>query len=117
MAHNLSKNDLHFICNHLHLFPEDSKNQVIPITDEKYILLSIGIRVASYTDRRGVEKHVYEYLRFFDSFRFMASSLDKLESYLAAENFSLLDNHFPQHCSEDLQLLHQKGFYPYSYFD
>ena len=116
-AHNLSNYDLHFICKHLHHFPADSKIQVIPITDEKYISLSIGIRVASYTDRRGVEKHVYEYLRFVDSFRFMASSLDKLVSYLPAENFSLLDNHFPQHCSEDLQLLHQKGFYPYSYFD
>ena len=49
--------------------------------------------------------------------RFMASSLDKLVSYLLAENFSLLDNQFPQHCSEDLQLLHQKEFYPYSFFD
>ena len=73
--------------------------------------------VASYTDRRGVEKYVYEYLRFVDSFRFMGSSLVKLLSYLPAENFSLLDNHFPQHCSEHLQLLHGKGFYPYSYFD
>ena len=80
-------------------------------------MLSIGIRVAPYTDRRGVEKHVYDYLRFVDSFIFMASSLDKLVSYLPAENFSFLDNHFPQHCWEELQLLHQKGFYPYSYFD
>ena len=47
----------------------------------------------------------------------MASSLDKLVSYLPAENFSLLDNRFPQHFSEDLQLLHQKGFHPCSSFD
>ena len=70
----------------------------------------------SYTDRR-VEKHDYENLRVVNSFKFMASSLDKLVSYLPAENISLLDNHFPQHYSEDLQLLHQKRFHPYSYFD
>ena len=38
----------------------------------------------------------------------MASSLDKLVSYLAAENFSLLDDHFPEICSDNLQPLHQK---------
>ena len=115
LAHNLSIYDLHFVSKNLHLFPEDIKIQVIPITEERYISLSIRIRVASYTDRRGVEKHVYELLRFVDSFGFMASSMDKLVRYLPAENFSLLDNRFPQHCSGDLQLLHQKGFKPYSY--
>ena len=34
IAHNVSNYDLNFICKHLHLFPEDSKIQVIPITDE-----------------------------------------------------------------------------------
>ena len=58
-AHILSSFDLHFIFKNLLLFPEYSKIQVIHITDEKYISLSIGIKVASSTDRRGVEKHVY----------------------------------------------------------
>ena len=115
-AHNLSIYDLHFVSKNLHLFPEDIKIQVIPITEERYISLSICNRVASYTDRRGVENYVYELLLFVDSFGFMASSMDKLVRYLPAENFSLLDNRFPQHCSGDLQLLHQKGFKPYSYF-
>ena len=53
-AHSLSNYELQFICRNLQLFPEDSKIQVIPITNEKYISLSIGIRVASDTDRRGV---------------------------------------------------------------
>ena len=111
-AQNRSNYDIQFTCRNLHLSPEDSQSQIIPLTDEKYISLSIDIRVASYTKCRRLEKHVYEYLRFVDSFRFMASSLDRLVSYLPAENFSLLDNHFPQHCSEDLQLLYQMGFYP-----
>ena len=116
-AHNLSNYDLHFICKNLHQFPEDSKINVIPVTDEKYISLSVGIKVASYTDRRGVEKHVYEYLRFADSYRFMAQPLDKLVNNLPPENFTFLDNHFPSKSPEELALLHQKGFYPYSYFD
>ena len=94
LAHNLSYCDLHFVCKSRHLFPEDSKIQVIPITDEKYISLLIDLRVASYTDRRGVEKYIYDFLRFVDSFRFIASSLDKLVSYTPAANFSLLENTF-----------------------
>ena len=67
-VHNLLNYDLHFLQKSTP-FPKDSKNQVNPITDEKYISLSIGIRIASSTARRGVEKHIYEYLRFVDSFQ------------------------------------------------
>ena len=111
-AHILSIYELHFICKNLHLFPEDSKLQFIPITDEKYISLPIDWYVESYADLRGVEKHVYEYLRSVDSFRFMASSLDRLLSYLHAENFSLLDNHFPKHCSDYLNYSVKRDFTP-----
>ena len=117
VGHHVSNYDLHFICKNLYLFPEGNKIQVIPITDEKYNSLSLGTKVASYTDRRGVAKHVYEYLRFVDSYGFMASPLNKLLSCSPAENFSFLENHSPLHCSKDWQLLHQKGFYPYSCFD
>ena len=50
-AHNLPIYDLHFVCKNIHFFSEGSKIHVIPITDEKYISLSPGIRVGSYTDR------------------------------------------------------------------
>ena len=69
-------------------------------------------KVASYTDRRFVEKPTYEYFRLVNSYEFIASSLEKFVSSLTAENFSLLVNYFPQPCSDDLRPLHWNGFYP-----
>ena len=117
VAHNLSNYDLHHICKNLHYFSDDCRIQVIPLTDEKYISLSIGVKVETYLDSRGVEKNVYEYLRFIDSYRFMASSLDKLVSFLPRDRFTLLDLSFPNRSPAELELLYQKGHYPYSYFD
>ena len=117
VAHNLSNYDLHHICKNLHFFSEDCRVQVIPLNDEKYVSLSIGVKVDTYIDSRGVEKNVYEYLRFIDSYRFMASSLEKLVSFLPKDSFHLLDLTFSDHSQADCELLYQKGFYPYSYFD
>ena len=117
VAHNLSNYDLHHICKNLHHFPDDCRVQVIPLTDEKYISLSIGVKVETYVDSRGIEKNVFEYLRFIDSYRFMASSLDKLVSFLPKDRFGLLDSCFPSYNRADLELLYQKGHYPYSYFN
>ena len=61
-------------------------------------------------------KNMYMNIYVSSTHRFMVLSLDKLVSYLPAENFSLLDNHFPEHCSDFFQLLHQKEFDPYSRF-
>ena len=41
----------------------------------------------------------------------MVASLDKLVIYLPAVNFGFLDNRFPEYSSDDLQLVHQNGFY------
>lgn len=53
--------------------------------------------------------------RFLDSFRFMASSLEKLSSYL--EECSIVNNEFTRDgCSpEQIQLLTRKGVYPYDF--
>ena len=47
----------------------------------------------------------------------MASSLDKLVSFLPKDRFTLLDSCFPGYNRAELKLLYQKGHYPYSYFD
>ena len=117
MAHNLSNYDLHHVCLFIHKFKPGCKIEVIPTTDEKYITLTIGVPVRNYQDKNGVTKTVFEYLRFIDSFRFMASSLEKLASYLPKEKFKILDNCFADYPETDRDLLHQKGYYPYSYFD
>ena len=108
VAHNLSNYDLHHICKNLHFFSEDCRVQVIPLNDEKYVSLSIGVKVDTYIDSRGVEKNVYEYLRFIDSYRFMASSLEKLVSFLPKDSFHLLDLTFSDHSQADCELLYLK---------
>ena len=54
-------------------------------------------------------------LRFIDSFRFMASSLGKLASYL--ENLPILEKSFKQDgfSIEQIMLLKRKGVFPYDY--
>jgi len=70
----------------------------IPNTEEKYISFSKSIK-----DEEGKLKYK---LRFLDSFKFMASSLDKLVNNLKPEQFESLKKHF------DVNLL-RKGVFPY----
>ena len=51
---------------------------------------------------------------FIDSMQFMNSSLDKLVKNLSDEDFKYLVEEFG---SENLELLKQKGTYPYEYMD
>ena len=90
---------------------------MIPWTDEKYITLTIGVPVRTYQDINGLAKTVFEYLRFIDSFRFMASSLEKLATYLPKGKFQILDSCLADYPESDRDLLLQKSYYPYSYFD
>ena len=47
----------------------------------------------------------------------MASSLEKLASYLPREKFKILASCLADYPGSDRDLLHQKGYYPYSYFN
>ena len=51
-------------------------------------------------------------LRFFDSFQFLTSSLDSLVKNLAKDDFKYLSQVFD---NSALDLVKQKGFYPYEY--
>ena len=53
-------------------------------------------------------------LVFIDSMQFMNSSLDKLVKNLSDEDFKYLVEEFG---SENLELLKQKGAYPYEYMN
>ena len=108
IAHNSSNYDLHHVCMYIHKFKPGCKIDVIPSTDEKYL---------TYQDKNGVTKTVLEYLRFIDSSRFMGASLAKLVSDLPEDKFEILGKVFPDYSEEERNLLHQKGYYPYSYFD
>ena len=100
--HNLRGYDSHLIMQGIHRYADGKKRiRVIPNTMEKYVSFQLGN------------------LRFLDSLQFLGpgSSLETLAKNLT--EFPHLEEQFPQVWSfgkaEDLNLLKQKGVYPYSY--
>ena len=93
--HNLRGYDSHLIFNELDKL--DVKISVIPNGLEKYMALFLN-----------------KNLVFIDSMQFINSSLDKLVKNLSDEDFKYLVEEFG---SENLELLKQKGDYPYEYMN
>ena len=91
--HNLKGYGSHLIFSELHKF--NLKVDVIPIGLEKYKALFLG-----------------KYLVFIDSMQFMNSSLDIRVKNLVDKDFKYLVTEFG---CESLELLKQKGAYPYEY--
>ena len=97
--HNLRGYDSHFIVQNLGKYKE--KIDIIPNNTEKYMSISIGnIR----------NKQVY--LRFIDSLQFMSDSLESLVKNI--NNFYHLESDIK---NENINLLKQKGIYPYVYMN
>ena len=108
--HNLSGYDSHLFIKNLGV--TEGNINCIPNNEEKYISFSKDIVVGEYTSKNGKIVAVKQQLRFIDSFKFVASSLDKL-----VEN---LDKHCCVNTGKfykgkQLSLLMRKGVYPYEY--
>ena len=112
--HNLSGYDSHlFIRN---LGNVEGNIDCIPNNEEKYISFTKHINVGNYIDKKtGKTKNINYKLRFIDSFKFMATSLDSLVKNLPEDAFNNLKREFPE--EEKLNLLKRKGVYPYEYMD
>ena len=93
--HNLRGYDIHSIFNELNKF--DVKNDVIPNGLEKYMAFFLN-----------------KNLVFIDSMQSMSSSLNKLVKNLPDDDFKYLTEEFG---FKHLELLKQKGAYPYEYMD
>ena len=74
--HNLSGYDSHLFIKNLGV--TEGNINCIPNNEEKYISFSKYIVVGEYTNKNGKVVDVKQQLRFIDSLKFMASSLDKL---------------------------------------
>ena len=94
----------------------------IPNNEERYISFTKKIQFGSYRKKVKNEKGETEYeikplhhqIRFIDSFKFMATSLEKLVNNLSKDAFSNVRRYYVE---DKLDLLTRKGIYPYEYID
>jgi hypothetical protein len=115
LFHNLEGYDAHLFIRNLGVSSGDIK--CIPKTEDKYISFTKKIEVDEFRGKDGKKKKVKRELRFLESFKFMASSLDKLVEGLGKDDFRNLDLMSTCHTEEQKELLKQKGVYPYEYMD
>ena len=78
--HNLSGCDVHLFIRELR--KKTDNMGVIAKNKENYITFSVDVAVDNYTDKEGNEKDKTIELRFIDSFKFLAGSLDSLTNNL-----------------------------------
>jgi hypothetical protein len=85
LFHNLEGYDAHLFIRNFGVGSGDIK--CIPKTEEKYISFTKEIEVDEFRGKDGKKKKIKRELRFLDSFKFMASSLDKLVWGFGKDNF------------------------------
>ena len=76
------------------------------------LVLVKKIEVDSYENKKGEIKN--HKIRFIDSFKFMAASLDSLVNNLPETAFNNLKRHY---MGDKFNLVKRKGVYPYEYMD
>ena len=84
----------------------------IPNNEENYISFTKQVIVDTFVNKEGKEVNVKRELRFIDSLRSMASSLDKFSSYLKIDQFV---NWKEYYSGNQLSLLLRTGVYPYDH--
>ena len=111
--HNLSGFDSHLFVKNLGC--SDGNTDCIPNNEERYISFTKGIRFGSYTKKVKNEagetedetEPLHYQIRFTDSFKFMATSLDRLVNNLSKDAFSNVKRYY----AEDKLNLHTRKRY------
>ena len=111
--HNLSGYDAHLFIRQLGEKFQAEDIGVIAENKEKYISFNVKIDVQLEMDGKPVTKKIE--LRFIDSFRFMASSLDSLAKNLTDDQCKNLRWLYKE--DDVFKLMRRKGVYPYEYMD
>ena len=108
MFHNLSGYDAHLFIKELGRRFNKNDIGVIAENKEKYISFNvkINVKLAGVKDKDGKEVYKNIQLRFIDSFRFMASGLDKLASNLCGTSGIQCDK-----CKGNMELINISGGY------
>ena len=112
MFHNLSWYDSHLLIKNLGF--SEGNIDCIPNNEERYISFTKSLKIGSYTNKKGETKSLHHQIRFIDSFKFMATSLDKLGNNLPKDSFNNIKRYYT---NDKLSLLTRKGVYPYEYMN
>ena len=115
--HNLSGYDSHLFIKNLGF--SEGNIDCIPNNEEKYISFSKkNTYPKKALDANGdifyEQKPIYHAIRFIDSFKFMATSLEKLVNNLPKDDCINLSLYYS---GDKFNLLARKGVYPYEYMD
>ena len=110
--HNLSGYDSHLFIKNLGF--SEGNIDCIPNNEERFISFTKRIQVGSYTNKEGETKPLHHKIRFIDSFKFMAASLDNLVNNLPKDAFYNVKRYY---ADDKLSLLTRKGVYPYEYMN
>ncbi|XP_077280127.1 uncharacterized protein LOC143907319 [Temnothorax americanus] len=110
--HNLSGYDAHFVVEKIANEFEGGVNLLL-LTKESYIFFSKTVK-ETQTDG-GWDRYVK--LRFVDSYKFLAASIETLASYLNKNKLRITRSEYADLSVEDLDLLTRKGVFPYEYVD
>ena len=112
--HNLTNYDSHLFIKKLGSSNKKETIECIPNNEEKYITFTKTIITGQYTNKKGEEKNKTFDIVFKDSFKFMRSSIEALVNNLPKNGFKNIS----KYCTpEQLELIKQKGFYPYEFMD
>ena len=103
--HNLSGYDSHLFIKNLGF--SEGNIDCIPNNEGRYISFTKRIQVGSYTNKKGETKPLHHQIRFIDSFKFMATSLDKLVNNLPKDAFNNIKRYY---ANDKLSLLTRKGY-------
>ena len=112
--HNLTGYDSHLFIKKLGSPDKKENIDCIPNNEEKYISFSKTIIVGQNTNKKGEVKDKTFKIVFKDSLKFMSSSLGALVNNLPKDGFKNISKYYTP---EEVELIKQKGFYPYEYMD
>ena len=110
--HNLVGYDSHLFIKKLGF--TEGNIDCIPNNEEKYISFTKTIKAGKYINKKGEEKDKYFKIIFKDSLKFLAASLEALVNNLPKDAFKILLKYYTP---EQVEILKQKGIYPYEYMD
>ena len=112
--HNLTGYDSHLFIKNLGSSNPKENIECIPNNEEKYITFTKNIIVGQYTNKKGEVKDKTFKIVFKDSLKFMSPSLGALVNNLPKNGFKNISKYFKP---EEVELIKQKGFYPYEFMD